>query len=376
MIDAIEEKLNELAIERGIDLTIKPEVKEEHKPVGYLYFADSGEVMAFYSADKMLASYSREIESIGPENVRFCDIADKDLEDKLYAAYVGEYGIDTGELETPKEATPDLSLPDPAVTETERNEYGYSYDGMLPVTTTRAIELFGNGNPIYLLYPDNTEVMVLDADEIKIHGGLCGIEVDDWERIRAAENPIMSESTLEAELLHGGKNLYGIYQIKDAIEEPHNFRFAPMRELEALGLSVDRSNYELVYTGELPIRDTQTNLQKLFEVFQHDSPECPSDFTYPSMSVSDVIVIQRRGNVSAHYVDSAGFKELSSFTGSEFERQPTLSQVETKWVHKQDPPTKKPANKAAPTLLDELAEAKLLVNRGGLQTAKHNEPEV
>jgi hypothetical protein len=38
------------------------------------------------------------------------------------------------------------------------------------------------------------------------------------------------------------------------------------------------------------------------------------------MSVSDVIVLQWRGEVSSHFVDSVGFKELPSFTGNEREQ--------------------------------------------------------
>jgi hypothetical protein len=44
------------------------------------------------------------------------------------------------------------------------------------------------------------------------------------------------------------------------------------------------------------------------------------------MSISDVVVLQWRGEVSAHFVDSAGFKELPSFTGNERE-QTNFSQV-------------------------------------------------
>ncbi|GHU88162.1 hypothetical protein FACS1894202_03790 [Clostridia bacterium] len=223
-------------------------------------------------------------------------------------------------VETPQE--PGVTLPDPSVTLAEMAEYGYTdTTAMFPLSTERAVELFESQNLVYLLYPDGTEAMPWSVDEIKVHDGLCGIECADWERIQAAEKPVVGENSRESELLHGDKNLFGIYQIRDDIDEPRDFRFANMRELEAHGLTVDRTNYELVYTGELPIRDTQTNLHRLFKVFQHDSAECPQNFTARSMSVSDVIVLQWRGEVSAHFVDSAGFAELPAFTGEE-RRQP------------------------------------------------------
>ena len=36
-------------------------------------------------------------------------------------------------------------------------EYGYSYDGMLPVTRERALELDAAGLTVYVLHEDNTE---------------------------------------------------------------------------------------------------------------------------------------------------------------------------------------------------------------------------
>jgi hypothetical protein len=277
----------------------------------------------------------------------------------------------------------------------EMSEYGYTdVAAMYPLTNERAVELFESGNPVYLLYPDNTEAMAFDVDEIKVHDGLCGIEVNDWERIQAAETsradekPAVNENTRvsesnarEADLLFGDKNKFGIYQIRDGIDEARNFRFAPMRELEALGLSVDRANYELVYTGELPIRDTQTNLHRIYGVFQHDSPECPQDFAARSVSVSDVIVLQWRGEVSSHFVDSVGFVELSSFTGDE-RNGDSFSQVGKsaesekpkeglRLIDKEPRKAQKTANKG---ILDELDEAQQLAESGGKQE-HHNKSE-
>jgi hypothetical protein len=289
--------------------------------------------------------------------------------------------------EKPKEI--DLSLPDPAWTVPEMNEYGYTAEDMFPLSVGRALELFDAGHTIYLLYPDNTEAMAFDRDEARLYDGLCGIERNDWEnspvykaQLKIAEN---SENGREADLLFGDKNKFGIYQIRDDLPEARNFRLASMKELDALGLKVDRDNYSLVYAGELPIRDTQTNLHRLFNVFQHDSPECPADFTFPSVSVGDVIVLQWRGEVSAHFVDSAGFVELPSFTGNEREQPPqTLYQIDTTSPAiesaKSESAAKtaplKSAQKSPPSLLGELAEAKRLVARGGQQTAKQSEREV
>jgi antirestriction protein ArdC len=74
------------------DNTTSGDREKPRTPVGYLAFKDSGEVVTYYAADEMLAAYKREIESIGPENVRYRGVTDEDLEQKLYAAYTGECG--------------------------------------------------------------------------------------------------------------------------------------------------------------------------------------------------------------------------------------------------------------------------------------------
>ena len=43
----------------------------------------------------------------------------------------------------------------------DMQEYGYSYDGMLPVTRERALELDAAGLTVYVLHEDNTESCLL-----------------------------------------------------------------------------------------------------------------------------------------------------------------------------------------------------------------------
>jgi hypothetical protein len=229
-------------------------------------------------------------------------------------------GAERNEVRAEVEAQP--LNPDPTITVFDMNIYGYTSDGMLPLSNLRATELFDSGVTIYLLYPNNTEEMVLDADEIKVHNGLFGIERGDWEitpEYKAQiETAKPTADSREADLLFGDTNKFGIYQIRRDIDAARDYSFAPMRELEAHGLTVDRANYELVYTGYLSILDTQTNLHKIFNDFNINQP---SDFTGHSVSVSDVIVLQWRGQISSHYVDSARFAELPAFTGNETQPQ-------------------------------------------------------
>ena len=108
----------------------------------------------------------------------------------------------------------------------------------------------------------------------------------------------------EAALVNGRRSLLGIYQLK---ENKRDYLYAGSKELRTRGLEVHRENYELVYTAPLRFTDT---LDKIYERFNIDRPE---DFTGHSLSVSDVIVRNQNGRVSARFVDSFGFGTLPAF---------------------------------------------------------------
>jgi len=76
----------------------------------------------------------------------------------------------------------EMPEPDPTISEAELAEYGYTYDGMHPLGKDRAMELFMQDCPIYLLWNDDTESLVKDSSEITNHKGIFGIDTDDWER--------------------------------------------------------------------------------------------------------------------------------------------------------------------------------------------------
>ena len=220
----------------------------------------------------------------------------------------------------PPDITPDDTMPDPAIGVSEMNLYGYDYDGMLPLTQEKALELFDNDQPIYLLYPDNTEAMALDRSEIEAFDGIFGIDRGEWERSLTYTAAVNSEAAKESGVINGSADMFGIYQVKDT-EELRYHRFASLNQLEKDNLAVDRSNYELAYTAPLPPKET---LDSLYQQFNADHPK---DYTGRSISVSDVIVIQRGGEVTSHYVDNFGFAELPAFLGNE--RQPERATVPT-----------------------------------------------
>ena len=100
---------------------------------------------------------------------------------------------------------------------------------------------------------------------------------------------------------------FSIYQIP-AGTEGRDFRYRPYEELQAAGLAVDRNNYNLVYTAPL---DGKTSLEDIYRTFNAD--DRPADFRGHSLSVSDVVVLNRGGKEEAHYCDSFGFTPVPEF---------------------------------------------------------------
>ena len=100
---------------------------------------------------------------------------------------------------------------------------------------------------------------------------------------------------------------FSIYQVP-AGPEGRDFRFRSYEELQAAGLTVDRKNYALVYTAPL---DGKTTLENIYRTFNTD--DRPADFRGHSLSVSDVVVINRGGKEEAHYCDSIGFTPVPEF---------------------------------------------------------------
>ena len=99
---------------------------------------------------------------------------------------------------------------------------------------------------------------------------------------------------------------FSIYQIKSG-DETRDYRFEPFDRLQATGHSVDRANYDLVYTAPL---DSKTTLEDIYRTFNIDHP---ADFKGHSLSVSDVVVLHQGGKDTAHYCDSFGFQPVPEF---------------------------------------------------------------
>ena len=103
------------------------------------------------------------------------------------------------------------------------------------------------------------------------------------------------------------RDTFSIYQVP-AGPQGRDFRYRPYEDLQAAGLTVDRKNYELIYTAPL---DGKTTLEDIYRTFNAD--DRPAGFRGHSLSVSDVVVVNRGGKEEAHYCDSIGFTPVPEF---------------------------------------------------------------
>ena len=214
------------------------------------------------------------------------------------------------------------ALPDSMVCVSEMQEYGYTWNEMLPLTQERALELFDHDLPVYLLHTDGSETTVSERKQIVEHDGMCGIEKGDWLNERKLqmmqEELAESDSNREAQLLYGNTDKYGIYQLKDN-PELNTFRFQGTESLKRLGIIKDNfdavtpENYKLVYMGELTELQGQTQSETLEAIYTKLNVDHPADYKAHSLSVSDIVVLHENGENTAHFVDSFGFTELPKF---------------------------------------------------------------
>ena len=205
-------------------------------------------------------------------------------------------------------------LPDPSITVSNMQEYGYSWDGMLPLKEEAALYLYTKEDmQIFLLHEDGSESIPGSPEDIKAHaekGGIFGVHKEDWNALteyRAMKEELAASAPeKEMRLLYGKGDAFGIYQLKDG-DGMRDYRFEPYDRLQAAGLSVEATNYNLVYTAELT---PGTSLEDIYTRFNTDHPE---DFKGHSLSVSDIVVLHQNGENTAHYVDRIGYRDVPEF---------------------------------------------------------------
>ena len=100
---------------------------------------------------------------------------------------------------------------------------------------------------------------------------------------------------------------FSIYQVPPG-PEGRDFRYRSYEDLQADGLSMDRKNYQLVYTAPL---DKDTTLDEIYRRF---NIEHPADYKGHSLSTGDIVVFRQDGKQTAYYVDEgADYRQVPEF---------------------------------------------------------------
>ena len=348
LINNIERHYKEICKERGIDLTAKQEPEQADIPQEALFLlddatylhiqpCDTGWDYTLYDKETMKeldggqldtpelsrsAAVRQICEGLELENPSVQDAPLSMIETLQDAAcqqmqeQVSQQSAETAATQLPdaqEQALDEYPMPDSEVSVSDMQEYGYFYDGMLPVTRERALELDAAGLTVYVLHEDNTESMVFDPQEIMDHGGLFGVDREEWEKSPQFHEKVMERQEHQQEreqaFLSQNRDCFAIYQVSR--DDPQNVRFMNLDWLKSHDISIDRSNYDLIYTA--PLRESGTVPEQLEKLYEQFNLQKPADFHSPSMSVSDIVAIKQDGKVSCHYCDSVGFTQIPGF---------------------------------------------------------------
>ena len=348
LINNIERHYKEICKERGIDLTAKQEPEQADIPQEALFLLDDATYLHIQPCDtgwdytlydketmkeldggqldtpelSLSAAVQQICEGLELENPSVQDAPLSMIETLQDAAcqqmqeQVSQQTAEATATQLPdaqEQSLDEYPMPDSEVSVSDMQEYGYFYDGMLPVTRERALELDAAGLTVYVLHEDNTESMVFDTEEIMEHGGLFGVEHEEWEQSPQFHEKVLERQDRQLEreqafLSHEGC-CFAIYQVSR--DDPQNVRFMNLDWLQSHNLAVDRSNYDLIYTA--PLNGSGSTMEQLETLYEQFNLKKPVDFHSPSMSVSDIVAIKQDGKVSCHYCDSVGFTEIPGF---------------------------------------------------------------
>ena len=198
---------------------------------------------------------------------------------------------------------------------------------LLPLSMEQAEVLLEQDMTVYMAEPGKDPAMVFGPDDIMELpvGTMLAIPREEWEQSpdfrRAVLDRMRHQEEREQAFLNHGADCFAIYQLKGG-DGTRDIRHEGLEWLKSIGRNVERENYELAYTAPLPSASSvQDALELLWEQF---NTEPPKDYLRPSMSVSDIIALNRGGVVTYHYCDSLDFVQLENFSP----QKPTVAELE------------------------------------------------
>ncbi len=216
--------------------------------------------------------------------------------------------------DTPEQHLDEYPMPDPALTQDDLEKCGYLDGDLLPLSKERAYELMAQDLTVYMVQQGENPAMAFDTTDLDAHDGIFAVTREEWEESPAFDAQVKERMDHQQEreqafLDHKG-DCFAIYQVKHT-DELRDIRYEGLEWIKSIGQTVQRDNYDLVYTAPLAPGDLKGSVLDNLEYRFNN--EHPADYRHPSMSVSDIVAIKRDGKVSCHYCDSFGFAEVPGF---------------------------------------------------------------
>ena len=366
LINDIERHYKEICKERGIDLTAAPELEqtpqqtaEEKTPAEeafqpsaeyseallvlddttYLHVqpCDTGWDYTLYDAVTMKqldggqldgpdmgrsAAVSRICEELGMgnESIKYAPLSMiETLQDAAYQQMqeqVSQQATETAAAQLPdaqEQALDEYPMPDPALTQDDLEKCGYLDDDLLPLSKERAYELMERDLTVYIVQEGENPAMAFDTADLDAHDGIFAVSREEWaespEFDKLVKDRMVHQEEREQAFLTYEGNCFAIYQVSRY--DPQNVCFMNLDWLTSHNLTVDRNNYDLIYTASLD--GSGSTIEQLEGLYERFNLQKPVDFHSPSMSVSDIVAIRQNGQVSCYYCDSVGFTEIPRF---------------------------------------------------------------
>ena len=216
--------------------------------------------------------------------------------------------------DAPEQTLDEYPMPDPTLTQDDLEKCGYLDSDLLPLSKERAYELMAQDLTVYMVQQGENPAMAFDTADLDAHDGIFAVTREEWEDspsfdAQVKERMDHQQEREQAFLNHKG-DCYAIYQVKHT-DELRDIRYEGLEWIKSIGRTVQRDNYDLVYTAPLTPGDLKGSVLDNLEYRFNN--EHPADYRHPSMSVSDIVAIKQDGKVSCHYCDSFGFQQIPGF---------------------------------------------------------------
>ena len=216
--------------------------------------------------------------------------------------------------DAPEQHLDEYPMPDHSLTQDDLEKCGYLDGDLLPLSKERAYELMAQDLTVYMVQQGENPAMAFDTADLDAHDGIFAVTREEWEDspsfdAQVKERMDHQQEREQAFLNHKG-DCYAIYQVKHT-DELRDIRYEGLEWVKSIGRTVQRDNYDLVYTAPLTPGDLKGSVLDNLEYRFNN--EHPADYRHPSMSVSDIVAIKQDGKVSCHYCDSFGFQQIPGF---------------------------------------------------------------